>query len=105
MSNSTEEPFNVFDWQRSLVEESFAQLRRISNLPSIYDKAQKVRKGVTPKEVVYEEDKLKIYRYLGKGDIKHKTPVLFVFALVNRPYIVDLKEGQKRCGKLCRRWV
>jgi polyhydroxyalkanoate synthase subunit PhaC len=94
MSNSTEEPFNVFDWQRSLVEESFAQLRRISNLPSIYDKAQKVRKGVTPKEVVYEEDKLKIYRYLGKGDIKHKTPVLFVFALVNRPYIVDLKEGR-----------
>lgn len=94
MSNLTEGSFNIFDWQKSLVEESFANFRRLSSLPSLYDKAQQVRRGVTPKEVVYEEDKLKMYRYIGKGDIKYKTPVLFVFALVNRPYIVDLKEGR-----------
>lgn len=94
MSNTTDDAFNLFDWQRSLVEESFANFRRLSSLPSLYDKAQKVRKGVTPKEVIYEEDKLKMYRYLGTGTPKYKTPVLFVFALVNRPYIVDLKEGR-----------
>ncbi|MCB1123788.1 MAG: class III poly(R)-hydroxyalkanoic acid synthase subunit PhaC [Verrucomicrobiae bacterium] len=94
MSNKTDDPFNVFDWQRSLVEESFANFRRLSSLPSLYDKTQKVRKGVTPKELVYEEDKLNMYRYIPTGEIKYKTPILFVFALVNRPYIVDLKEGR-----------
>lgn len=94
MSHKTNDPFDIFDWQRSLVEESFANFRRLSSLPSLYDKARKVRKGVTPKELVYEEDKLKIYRYRGTGEIKYKTPLLFVFALVNRPYIVDLKEGR-----------
>jgi polyhydroxyalkanoate synthase subunit PhaC len=29
-------------------------------------------------------------RYRGEGPIKHKTPLLFVFALVNRPYILDI---------------
>jgi polyhydroxyalkanoate synthase len=94
MSNQTDDPFNIFDWQRSLVEESFANFRRMASLPSLYDKSQKVRKGVTPKEVVYEEDKLTMYHYIGNGKPKYKTPLLIVFALVNRPYIVDLKEGR-----------
>ena len=94
MSSQTDEAFNIFDWQKSLVEESFANYRRMASLPSLYDKASKVRKGVTPKEVVYEEDKLTMYRYIGKGKPKYRTPLLIVFALVNRPYIVDLKEGR-----------
>ncbi|MGA2256746.1 MAG: class III poly(R)-hydroxyalkanoic acid synthase subunit PhaC, partial [Thermoguttaceae bacterium] len=52
--------------------------------------AQRVRKGATPSEVVYEEDHLKLLHYPGDGQVKHKTPLLFVFALVNRPYILDI---------------
>ena len=94
MAMATDKEFDMMGWQRSLVEESFANARRMAALPFLYEKAQKVRKGVTPKELVYEEDKLKMYRYIGKGPIKHKTPLVIVFALVNRPYIVDLKEGR-----------
>ncbi|MBK1877535.1 class III poly(R)-hydroxyalkanoic acid synthase subunit PhaC [Pelagicoccus mobilis] len=94
MVSSSDQEFDVLAWQKSLVEESFANMRRMAALPFLHEKAQKVRKGVTPKEVVYEEDKLKVYRYIGKGPIKHKTPLVIVFALVNRPYIVDLKEGR-----------
>ena len=94
METKTEQGFNLADWQRSFMTESFSNLRRMSALPLLYDKAQKVRKGVTPSEVVYEEDKLKVYHYIGKGEVKHKTPLIVVFALVNRPYIVDLKEGR-----------
>jgi len=54
----------------------------------------RVRKSVAPREVVYEEDQLKVYRYLGEGKPRFKTPLCFVFALVNRPYIMDLKEGR-----------
>ncbi len=47
--------------------------------------------GTTPKELVYEEDKLKLYRYKGNGSNKCKTPVLIVYALVNRQYMLDLQ--------------
>ena len=40
--------------------------------------------------MVYENDRLHLLRYLGEGPIKHKTPLLLVFALVNRPYILDI---------------
>ncbi len=51
-----------------------------------------MKKGVTPSEVVYERDKLKLLRYTLNGPPTHKTPI--VFALVNRLYILDLMEGR-----------
>jgi polyhydroxyalkanoate synthase len=81
-------------WQDSVIEEGFANLRRLAAMPFVFEKARKVRKGVTPCEVVYEEDKAKLFHYIGSDKPKYKTPLLFVFALVNRPYIFDLKEGR-----------
>ena len=51
-------------------------------------------RGVSERECIYREDKLALYRYLpfdrsaGSGG----TPVLIVYALVNRPYMMDLTE-------------
>jgi polyhydroxyalkanoate synthase len=47
--------------------------------------------GTAPKELVYEEDKLKLYHYEQKGTITCKVPVLIVYALVNRQYMLDLQ--------------
>jgi polyhydroxyalkanoate synthase len=47
--------------------------------------------GTAPKELVYEEDKLKLYRYKGEGKQTCKVPVLIVYALVNRQYMLDLQ--------------
>ena len=76
------------------MEEGFANMRRMSRLPSLWQKSQGIKKGVTPSEVVYEEGDLKLLHYLGDTEPRHKTPLIFVFALVNRPYILDLKEGR-----------
>ncbi len=83
-----------FNWQRSLIDEGFAQARRMSKLPFLFQKAQAVRKGASPSEVVYEEDRLKLLHYVSDTEPRYKTPLIFVFALVNRPYILDLKEGR-----------
>ena len=48
---------------------------------------------MTPSEVVYEEGHIRVLHYLN-GAPKHSPPLLLVFALVNRPYILDLKEGR-----------
>jgi len=50
--------------------------------------------GVTPKEPVYKEDKLVLYRFKGKKPATNKTPLLIVYALVNRPYMTDLQENR-----------
>src|SRR5271166_5229160 len=81
-------------WQTSFMNEAFTNLRRFTSIPFLPEKMERVRKGVTPREIVYEEDRLKVYHYIGEGEPRFKTPLCFVFALVNRPYIMDLKEGR-----------
>ena len=50
--------------------------------------------GVTPKEAVYKEDKMVLYRYIGEEPATNKTPLLVVYALVNRPYMTDLQKNR-----------
>jgi polyhydroxyalkanoate synthase len=82
------------DWQKSMLQEMAAHTQRVSQLPRLWERAQRVKKGATPSEVVYEEDRLKVLHYVSDEPPKYKTPLLFVFALVNRPYILDLKDGK-----------
>ncbi len=54
-----------------------------------------IEAGITPKEVIYREDKLVLYRFQAPAGIKqNKVPVLIVYALVNRPYMADLQEDR-----------
>ncbi len=58
---------------------------------------EEVSVGQTPKAVIYREDKLQLFRYESEktpGQKRCKTPLLICYALVNRPYMVDL--DQKR---------
>ncbi len=51
-----------------------------------------VKTGGTPREVVYCENTLALYRYRpAKKTRKKRIPVLIVYALVNRPYMMDLQ--------------
>ncbi|EHQ51090.1 poly(R)-hydroxyalkanoic acid synthase, class III, PhaC subunit [Ectothiorhodospira sp. PHS-1] len=51
--------------------------------------------GVTPKEAVYKEDKLTLYRFQAPASVvQHPIPVLIVYALVNRPYMTDLQDDR-----------
>jgi len=80
-------------WQQAgeaMIDETFAAARRMSRLPFLWAQAQQVRKGATPSEVVYEEDRLQVLHYTSDRPPKFRTPLLFVFALVNRPYILDI---------------
>jgi len=81
-------------WTLDAADEVASTYRRSARLPFLYQHAQRVKKGVTPSEVVYEEDRLKVLHYKGDVPRRFRTPLVFVFALVNRPYILDLKEGK-----------
>jgi len=51
--------------------------------------------GQTPKEVVWTLNKAKLYRYIPvvAAEARHPVPLLLVFALMNRPTILDLRPG------------
>jgi polyhydroxyalkanoate synthase subunit PhaC len=81
-------------WQRAVLDETFAAAGRMSHFPLLLDKARRIRRGVTPSEVAYEEDRLKLRHYVNESEPRYRTPVVFIYALVNRPYILDLKKGR-----------
>ena len=47
----------------------------------------------TPKEVIWTKNKTKLYRYISDQPKKHKIPLLMVYALINKPYVLDLTKG------------
>jgi polyhydroxyalkanoate synthase len=56
--------------------------------------------GTTPSEVIYTEDKMKLIHYIPTTLVQHKVPVLMVYALVNRYYILDLQPDKSVIKKL-----
>jgi len=49
--------------------------------------------GLTPKETVWRKNKCSLYHYVNPNGIKHKTPLLMLYALINKAYILDLYPG------------
>jgi polyhydroxyalkanoate synthase len=47
--------------------------------------------GESEKEAVHKDGKLTLYRYLPSREISNPIPVLIVYALANRPYMMDLQ--------------
>ncbi|WP_207063125.1 class III poly(R)-hydroxyalkanoic acid synthase subunit PhaC [Motiliproteus sp. SC1-56] len=47
--------------------------------------------GSTPRTQIYAEDKLRLFHYPARSGTPSHAPLLIVYALVNRPYILDLQ--------------
>jgi len=56
--------------------------------------------GATPREEIYRENKLRLFRYCPLVSNPHAVPLLIVYALVNRPYMVDLQRERSLVRRL-----
>ncbi len=65
-------------------------------LPSVED----VDYGVTERQEVWSDGKVKLYRFVGSQRPSSRPPLLIAYALVNRPYMVDLQDGRSLVQKL-----
>jgi polyhydroxyalkanoate synthase len=81
----------TFDAQRQAWENATELLEKTSVAPDRTETFQDVEVGETPSEVVYEENKLRLLHYESRTDSQHSVPILVVYALINRPYILDLQ--------------
>jgi polyhydroxyalkanoate synthase len=93
----------ALDFQKSAQAESMRAMRRWMNAWKVPQIARDVQVATTPHEVVYEEDSLKLLRYRSDHSIDLKEPVLVCFALVNRPYILDLQADRSVIRQLLKR--
>jgi polyhydroxyalkanoate synthase len=71
-------------------------LQKTGTAPEQGEKMAAVDVGETPSEVIYSENKLDLLRYDAEAagiepEESHDTPILIVYALINRPYILDLQ--------------
>ena len=57
--------------------------------------------GVTPYTVVYEGGKVRLRHYQAAG-ARHRTPIVLAYALIKRPYILDLLPGRSVVETLTR---
>jgi len=56
--------------------------------------------GTTPSEIIFTEDKMKLIHYIPAVEKPYPVPVLVVYALVNRYYILDLQPDKSVIKKL-----
>ena len=80
-------PATVMTDQFAILEE---RLRTINKVMTT-----KAAIAQTPKELVWTLNKAKLYRYIPvvAPEGRYRVPLLLVFALMNRPYILDLRPG------------
>src|SRR6218665_3653035 len=62
----------------------------LKTLPEVED----VHYGATAKQEVWRDGKVVLYRFIGEKAPTAKVPLLIVYALVNRPYMVDLQDDR-----------
>jgi polyhydroxyalkanoate synthase len=77
-----------------ITEELLSFNQKLGDGLKILSELGEVDVGVSPKDAVYTEDKLVLYHYQPRVKDLNKTPLLMVYALVNRPYMTDLQEGR-----------
>ncbi|MGH2690102.1 MAG: class III poly(R)-hydroxyalkanoic acid synthase subunit PhaC, partial [Actinomycetota bacterium] len=84
-----------------LVEMNRKLVTGIDNLIRI--RAEDITVSPSPKEEVWRDGNVTLYRFTPMLERPHPVPVLIAYALVNRPYMVDLQEDRSLVRNLLRR--
>lgn len=77
-----------------LAEEAEKVQERAQRASDVLLEPLDTRIAVTPYEVVFQEDRVKLKHYRAVADTQVKTPLLVVYALINRETMLDLQPGR-----------
>jgi polyhydroxyalkanoate synthase len=74
--------------------------RRIMKASQLLMDPPEVDVGTAPNDVVYQDGKMKLLHYHPMVDEPHPVPLLIIYALINKPYILDLQPNKSVIRKL-----
>ncbi len=89
--NSTKIPIDLI--MARMAEDAEKAQKRVSKASDVLLGELNYELGLTPYEIVYEEDRVKLKHYFRNenAENKLKTPLLVVYALINRETMLDLQ--------------
>lgn len=90
---------DFFDIKTSIEEGIKAQEKFLKSYETMIN-ATNNHANQTPREVVFEEDKLKLYHYKKSARSVSKVPTLIIYALVNTPSMMDISQDKSFIKKL-----
>jgi polyhydroxyalkanoate synthase len=104
MSERGRGTFNPFtaalDTQRRSFEAAAEAVEKTTVAPEQLNGMLSVEVGETPSEVVYTENKLELLHYEPRTDEQHDVPILVIYALINKPFILDLQPNRSVIRRL-----
>ena len=86
--------------QNDLWESMFDATANTASLPGAAERMREAEIDPTPHDVVYKENKLRLLHYKPLTDEQYDVPVLIVYALINKPYILDLQPNRSVVRRL-----
>ncbi|MBF0520422.1 MAG: class III poly(R)-hydroxyalkanoic acid synthase subunit PhaC [Nitrospirae bacterium] len=92
-------PFLTFDSKNATKEMFDLGQKMIKGAETIMG-IEEIDVGASPKELVFQQDKMKLYHYVRKDKPSCGVPVLIVYALVNKEYMLDLQPDRSIVKKL-----
>jgi polyhydroxyalkanoate synthase subunit PhaC len=87
--------YSPFDLSpEKLAEEAAGMQQKLGAGLNTLREMDPVHYGATAKQEVWRDGKVVLYRFLGAKPPTAKVPLLICYALVNRPYMVDLQDDR-----------
>src|SRR5947209_789820 len=74
-------------------EDMVQALKKYSTGMRIMLEGAKADTGQTPKEIIWTKNKAKLYHYVPTREKRFPIPILLIYALINRAYVMDLMHG------------
>jgi polyhydroxyalkanoate synthase len=87
------------DLEAQLLAEHQRMMRRLLNVPRLAELAFGTRVGTTPADVVLRSQGFQLLRYRRDTPARYAEPVVLCYALINRPYILDLLPERSVVGR------
>jgi len=101
---ATEREFNPFalalNTQREILESTTEAFEKSTVAEEQLETVSEIEVGGTPSEVVYTENKLELLHYEPLTDEQHDVPILITYALINKPFILDLQPDRSVVRRL-----
>ncbi|MFC6961402.1 alpha/beta fold hydrolase [Halocatena marina] len=100
-SPSLMNPFTLaLNTQREVLNETSESLSKLPVVAERLDQTASVEVGQTPSEVVYTENKLELLHYESQTSEQNDVPILIIYALINKPFILDLQPDRSVVRRL-----
>lgn len=79
---------------KNLADEADSAQKRFGKAADVLLGEIKADIAITPNDIVYQQDRVKLKHYKAVTEKKVKTPLLLIYALINRETMLDLQPGR-----------